>query len=242
MKISVITVTRGDGVLLRRAVDSVYAQRLPAGVELEHIVVDGNDGPTPEADYARQRGSMVVVREPHGVYNAMNHGLDLAGGDVIALLNGTDAYAGADILQSVCEAIAHADFIYGDIRYVSNGRPGRIYSAASFEPAQIKAGFAPPHPSLFVRRHVAQAMGHYREDFANAADFEYFVRLFFGPYRFRAAYIPRVMVNMEDGGASATLYSRVITNSSEKRRALKINGFNIGIIRLMTRYLYHLKK
>lgn len=54
-------------------------------------------------------------------------------------------------------------------------------------------------------------------------------------------YIPRTMVRMERGGASATFHSRLITNTLEKRRALIENGFSIGWWRLFTRYRFHFK-
>lgn len=41
MKISVVTITRNDGPLLARTISSIYAQKLPPGVELEHVIVDG---------------------------------------------------------------------------------------------------------------------------------------------------------------------------------------------------------
>ena len=50
MKISVVTITRNDGPLLARTISSIYAQKLPPGVELEHIIVDGcSDTPETEA-------------------------------------------------------------------------------------------------------------------------------------------------------------------------------------------------
>ena len=57
MKISVVTITRNDGALLARTIRSIYAQKLPQGVELEHIIVDGCRH-TPNGSYSRRgRGS-----------------------------------------------------------------------------------------------------------------------------------------------------------------------------------------
>ncbi len=57
MKISVVTITRNDGALLARTIRSIYAQKLPQGVELEHIIVDGcSDTPQTEAILAAAAG------------------------------------------------------------------------------------------------------------------------------------------------------------------------------------------
>lgn len=102
--ISIVTITRGDGPLLKRAVESVYAQSLPDDVVLEHIVVDGNIEPgDPGVLTAEALGSKVLRVPPRGCYNAMNEGLDVASGQIVGLLHGTDFYAGTKVLSQVVE-------------------------------------------------------------------------------------------------------------------------------------------
>ena len=247
MKVSVVTVTRNDGELLRRTVDSVYAQRLSDGLSLEHIIVNGNPGTYDGAlRYAAAKGSKIIDLEPAGCYNAINYGLRQATGDVLGLLHGTDFYHDDTVLKSVAETLADesVDFVFGDVVFVRADSPAKIrgvYSARTFTPKQIKAGFAPPHPSLFIRRRAMERTGLYKENYRNAADFDYFVRLFNAQPPMTWRYIPRTMVRMERGGASATFHSRLITNTLEKRRALIENGFSIGWWRLFTRYRFHFK-
>ncbi|MDE6207730.1 MAG: glycosyltransferase [Muribaculaceae bacterium] len=242
-KISVVTITRGDGELLCRNVDSVEMQKLPADIVVEHIIVDGNDSPdTPEVRYAADHGCVILRRPPEGIYKAMNDGLHAATGDVLALLHGTDAYADDGVIAAVAEAIDGADFVFGDIRYVSRGKLKRIYSAHGYRAEFLLNGFAPPHPSLFIRRELAQSVGYYRQDMRIAADYEYFVRIFFGSQKAEFCYVPRVITLMDADGISSTLYSRIFTNSIEIRRSLRLNGLDISFWKLMTRYLYHFRK
>lgn len=241
MKISIITITYGDGALLRRNIDSVHSQSLPADVEVEHIIVDSNSSETDEVAYGRCCGSTIIKSPPRGVYNAINVGIHHASGDVIGLLNGSDSYATPDIIATVAEAIKDVDFIFGDIQYTSSGRLGRVYSAAGYKTEYLKRGYAPPHPSLFIRHDVAKTVGDYREDFVIAGDYDYFVRLFLGNKQLRYKYLPRTVVYMESGGVSGTFKNRLITNTVEIRRALKINGYNISWLRLFLRYFYHIK-
>lgn len=246
--LSVVTITRGDGPLLARTVESVHAQKLPRGVRLEHIIVDGNDSAdTPEVVAAAKAGSVVLRVPAHGCYDAMNKGLEAATGDIVGLLHGTDFYADGDVLAHVVDAFADGgcDFVYGDVCFVKSTPRGRVktryYSASRFCADDIKSGFAPPHPSLYMTRKALNEAGLYKTDYRNAADFEYFVRLFFGGLHLRGVYMAMCPVLMEDGGASSTLFSRLVTNSVEKRRALREHGISISWPRLFMRYLFHLK-
>lgn len=245
--ISLITVTRNDSQLFARAIESVYKQRLPENVELEHIIVDGNTEGNLRKNYNINASiSTIYYREPKGVYDAVNYGISKAKGDIIGLLHGSDFFADDNILAYVSEAFNDdsIDFIYGDVGYVRYTSPNvirRRYSAACFEPSQIKWCFAPPHPTLYLRRRVIEKSGLYSTAYRNAADFEYFVRLFLEGSNFKSLYLPRTLVLMDNRGASTTLYSRVITNSVEKRRALKDHGIRISWFKVFSRYSLYFK-
>ncbi len=79
MKISVVTITADGAGELSKTMASVHSQ---THKDIEHIVVDGfsNDGTTDVvAAYPRAR---LYQRERKGLYDALNHGLHLATGDV----------------------------------------------------------------------------------------------------------------------------------------------------------------
>ena len=127
MKISVITITYHDGDLLRRAIDSVYAQRLPEGVELEHIIVSSDTDIAKNGVYchAAASGSIIIETPPKGCYNALNQGIRRATGDIIGMLHGSDMYASTDALARVADVFAkeNHDFIYGDVKYIKASSP-----------------------------------------------------------------------------------------------------------------------
>lgn len=244
MKISIISITLNDGKLLQRTLDSIYAQKLPDGTEVEHIIVNGGSSDESGAIIARARehGSVVLNREPKGCYNALNEGIAQATGDVIGILHGNDLYAHDKVLANVVATFGEfrPDFTYGDIRYIRpDNSLGRIYSARGFKAYEILKGFAPPHPSLFITREAMRTIGPYKEDYRVAADFELFVRLFLGKHTFSSRYIPGPAVLMQTGGLSSKLYSRLVTNTQEKRRALLENGFSTNSAKLMLRYLQY---
>ncbi len=92
MKVSIITPGLNSLAYLQTCVASVADQ---AGVEKEHIVVDGasTDG---TVEWLAQRGSTGSFRwlseKDRGMYDAINKGLRVAGGDLLAYLNCDEQY------------------------------------------------------------------------------------------------------------------------------------------------------
>lgn len=249
MKISVITITYHDGDLLRRAIDSVYAQRLPEGVELEHIIVSSDTDIAKNGVYchAAASGSIIIETPPKGCYNALNQGIRRATGDIIGMLHGSDMYASTDALARVADVFAkeNHDFIYGDVKYIKASSPQterRYYSTRGFTPEMMLSGIAPPHPSLYIRKSVLDKEGLYEEDYITGADFDLFARLFFGPKRYCYGYLPGALTAMELGGLSTTFYNTLVVNTREKIRALRKNGLPVNLFKILSRYIWHLKR
>ncbi len=242
MKISIISITKDNGPRLALTVASVRAQRLPAGVEVEHIIVDSGCEGSPEVESARRRGSIVVRTAPAGVYSAINTGLHHATGDIVGLVHGADAFYDSDVLARVAAAFGAPeapDFIYGDVVFGDPSRPGRFgryYSGAAFTPQSLLQGFAPPHPSLFITREAMLRAGDYRTDLAIAGDFDMFVRLFSPTLGLRWKYIPGASVMMSKGGLSSGFITRLFRNTSEIHRALRDNGLPHSYLRILTRF------
>ena len=96
-QLTVITVCRNALAELKPTVESVLAQKARGSISIEHLVVDGasTDG-TPEwlAEQLAAGNIERYVSEPDcGIYDAMNKGINLARGEVLAFLNAGDAYA-----------------------------------------------------------------------------------------------------------------------------------------------------
>jgi glycosyltransferase involved in cell wall biosynthesis len=215
MKISIITATLDSSATIESAILSVASQGYP---DLEHIIVDGNSSDATLSIVFRHDGLIdKLISEPdHGIYDAMNKGIGLAGGDVIGILNSDDFYANPHVLEKVARVFEDARYetCYGDLIYVDPTNTKKIirfWRAGAHDPRSFYRGWMPPHPTFFVRRSVYERYGRFNVALGTAADYELTLRLLL-KHRVSTAYIPEVLVHMRSGGASnASLKSRMAT-------------------------------
>lgn len=240
MKVSIITAVRNCAESIVGTLESVAGQRFEA---IEHVVIDGasTDG-TPEV--VRERGSRVatfISERDAGVYDAFNKGLRLANGDLIGFLNAGDRYVDDQAIGKLVERISFsgADAVFADLAVVdpaSNALVRRIRSRP-FSAHSISYGFMPAHPTLFVRRAIFERFGHFDASYRIAGDFEFVARTF-GKGGISYAYVPEVLVYMENGGLSNRGWRSKWTITKEMRRACRANGIASGWLRLLMRLPY----
>jgi glycosyltransferase involved in cell wall biosynthesis len=116
--LSVITPVRNMAAFLPETLDSVAAMRTPH----EHIVIDGDSGDgTVELLEGREDPHLTWISEPdNGQTEAVNKGLRLAQGDLLAWVNADDAY----IPEAVDRALEHLDrnpltgAVFGAVNYI----------------------------------------------------------------------------------------------------------------------------
>jgi glycosyltransferase involved in cell wall biosynthesis len=123
-----------------------------------------------------------ALSEPdRGIYDAMNKGLRLARGDVIGLINSDDFLASPDVLSTIAAEFADPDIdaVYGDLCYVEpvdTSRVVRYWRSSPFRPGLFARGWAPPHPTLYVRREAYERLGGFDLAYPLAADLELMAR------------------------------------------------------------------
>ena len=227
MKISVVTVTWNSAATVADTLASVNAQTHP---DVEQIIVDGGstDATLAIVQAEGKRVATVVSERDKGIYDAMNKGLKLACGDVIGLLNSDDFLASPEVLATIAEAFADpaVDVVYGDLCYVRQNHTSQIvryWRSGPFRPGSFARGWAPPHPTLYVRRELYDRFGGFDIAYSLAADFELMVRLL-EVHRVRTRYLPQVLVRMRMGGASNNSLRNVVRGNREIWRALHHHG------------------
>jgi glycosyltransferase len=227
MKISVLTVVFNRASTIAAAIQSVTDQIYP---NAEHVVVDGasSDG-TLAVIKEHQHPAMIVLSEPDkGIYDALNKAIALSSGDVIGIMHSDDFFADNHILSRVAECFTDPkiDAVYGDLDYISASDPSHIvrrWKAGPFALTNLKRGWMPPHPTLFVRRKVVEAWGTYDTRYRIAADYDAMLR-YLVKGQIKVAYIPEVLVKMRVGGESNRSLERILLKTREDLQAIRQNG------------------
>jgi glycosyltransferase involved in cell wall biosynthesis len=232
MKISVITVCHNAARTINDTHDSIRRQTYS---DIEHILVDGGstDG-TLDIIGSYQDSSVTLISEPDaGIYDAMNKGIGLAGGEVVGILNADDVYANEHILEKIAEVFGNPaiEACYGDLVYVKNldlHRIVRYWSAGPYAVGSFARGWCPPHPTFFVRKEVYDRHGCFDLHFGLAADFELMLR-FLEKKRINTAYLPEIIVRMRLGGATNNSLRNILVQNKEIIMAFKKNQIYLSI-------------
>jgi glycosyltransferase involved in cell wall biosynthesis len=178
--LSVVTPTRNGAQFLPEALDSVA--RL--GTPHEHIVVDGGstDG-TLAILRDRQDHRLSWESEPdRGQTHAVNKGLARASGTFVAWLNSDDELIPKAVDRAVEHLLARHEVgaVFGGMHVIdADGLVRRRYLPASYSwQRYLFLGDYIPTPSIIFRRALLKQVGQLDETYADAADYDFYLRLF----------------------------------------------------------------
>lgn len=227
MKISVVTAVMNGRATLPAMLDSLQAQRHS---DVEHVIQDGGstDGTLAYLSSKAHRNMVLHSAPDTGIYDAINQGIQRASGDVIGVLHADDQFASPKVLGLVADALADPDIdgVYGDLQYVARDDPTRVirhWQAGAYRAAQLKRGWMPPHPTLYLRREVFARAGLYDTSFRISGDYDAMLR-FLTAGQVRLGYIPQVMIRMKMGGVSNRSFAHMLRKSREDYRAIRRHG------------------
>ncbi len=182
--ISVVTPSFNAVETIEEAIDSVRAQDYP---KLEHVVVDGGSTDGTVAILERSEGVRFVSEPDEGRVDAVNKGVAMTSGDVIAWLNADDLYhPGA--LRAVGEAFAanpgamwvsgYCDIIDGDgqeIRRAVTAYKNWLLRRWSY-PLYLTQNFV-SDPATFVRREAFEEAGPLNPRYRISHDYDFWLRV-----------------------------------------------------------------
>ena len=239
IRISVITAVYNNRDTISTALDSALRQ---AGVNLQLVVIDGGstDGTLDVLRSYADRLDVLISEPDRGIYDALNKGIQRASGEVVGFLHSDDLFADPGVLSRFAAVFADPEVgaVYGDLVYVRKDNPDQVvryWRAGVFSGRRLRWGWMPPHPTLYVRRHVYEQHGLFDTSFRIAADYDFILRTL-GKAGVGVRYIPEVLVKMRVGGASNRSLRNILRKSSEDLRALRRNGVG-GVGALMWKNL-----
>jgi len=206
MKISVITVCYNASTVIESCLQSVAEQTHDA---VEHIVIDGLSGDGTVDVIHRYPHVATLVSEPdHGIYDAMNKGLDHVTGDYVLFLNADDRFASARSVANAVKAIGRdpgGDVYYGalEVRTLA-GMTSVFRPPPPAEAPELMICGCLPHQSTLARPSVFARTGRFDRRYRYHADYDWFLKILGDPM-IDVRSVDEVIGSFSEGGASSQL-------------------------------------
>jgi glycosyltransferase involved in cell wall biosynthesis len=224
--ITIIVACLNNAKTLLQTIDSVANQTYQ---NAELIVIDGgsSDGSVDLLKESSEKITYWISEPDKGIYNAWNKGLQQATGDWICFLGADDFLWDDQALEDMSKTLTciSSDYYlaYGQVMLLTKeSQP--LYPIGKPWP-KVKNQFTKfmsiPHPGLMHRHELFKKNGNFDESFRIAGDYELLLREL---KISDAAYIPKLMVGVRQGGVSCNL-SHSFALLHEVRRAQIKNGF-----------------
>lgn len=246
MKISVVTVAYNSAATIRQTIESFLWQRHS---DKELLIIDGCsiDDTVSIARSFQSPAIRIVSEKDAGIYDAMNKGLRLFSGDAVGFLNSDDAFHSENSLGLIAQALEQSDIVFGDLDMVTDHeskRTMRSWKAGSFSRAAFQLGWAPPHATFYVRRHVAESVGQFDLRYGIASDYDFMLRTMMRSH-VRIAYVPHVLVDYRLGGLSSRSLSNIVRGNLEcldaRRRHLRSSRIDAALFLRPMRRLFQMR-
>jgi glycosyltransferase involved in cell wall biosynthesis len=203
--VSIVTPSYNQADFLGRTIQSVLNQSYP---NLEYIVVDGNstDG-SQEIIQSYEADLAVWISEPdQGQSEAINKGLKLARGEIMAWLNSDDLYYPWAVEEAVQSLKEHPKIgmVYGDTDLIDESDQviGNFNARQTNYHRLMRGGVYIPQPAAFWRSDLYRKAGPVDPGFYFAMDYDLWVR--FAKVA-EIKYIPRLWASfrMHSGGKTS---------------------------------------
>lgn len=240
MKVSIITVSLNSANTIEDCIKSVVNQSYK---NIEYIIIDGDstDGTLDIIKKYANKISFWISKKDHGVFDAMNKGINLATGEIVGIINSDDIYFDDFVIENIVEFITkkNVDTCYGNLIYVDRKNTNRIirfWKSGKYNKTKFKRGWMPPHPTFFVKNQIYKRYGSFNLKFPIVADYEIMIRFLY-KHNISTVYIPKVLVKMRTGGQSKPSIINIINNNISCYRAWKENGLKSNPITFLLKPL-----
>lgn len=236
MKVSLITVVYNGEKYLADCIESVIGQTYH---DLEYIIIDGASTDSTLSIVEKYRADITkfVSEKDRGMYDALNKGIDMASGEIIGILNADDMLASTDVIANIVAQFEKfdADGVYGNLNYINPHRANAIvrkWVSKPFTQKDIKMGWMPAHPTLYLKKILFKRFGYYSLDFGTAADYELMLRFLY-QCQIKAVFMDQLIVNMRIGGMSNASMKHRYHALLNDLKALKTNRLPFPLFTLL---------
>ena len=177
MDFSIITPSFNMLWYLKRCHASILDQK---NVLVEHIVVDNNstDG---TVEWLNENNIKCIIESDKGMYDAVNKGVKIAKGDIIAYLNCDEQYLEGTLatVKKMFESCINVDFIHGNMLTINNDGSLNAFKKSH----KLKKNFILSTSlyayscATFFRKNIFNLEYYFRDKFKSVGDVELIIRL-----------------------------------------------------------------
>jgi glycosyltransferase involved in cell wall biosynthesis len=178
--VSIVTPSLNQGRFIERTVRSVLCQDYPA---VEYIVLDAvsTDGTVEVLRQYQDAIDVLIVEKDKGQSDALDRGLRLARGDILAYLNADDCYAAVNTLSTVVKYFVDnpdVDVVFG--RRITVDEEGRFVDTIPSRPFSADflslVDYISQEAAFWTRRIYERAGGRIDMSYSFAMDYELWLR------------------------------------------------------------------
>lgn len=166
----------------------------------------------------------VISEKDDGLYYALNKGISMATGDVVGFIHSDDFFPDVNVLENLYKSLQseQVDGVYANLKYVSQSDSNKVvrdWKSKPFKSENLKYGWMPPHPTLFLKRDFYNTLGGFNTNFRIAADYDFILRLF-SSNKFQIKYLNIYTTHMRVDGASNKSLKSIFKKSSEDYKVI----------------------
>jgi len=182
---SIITPTYNCGKFLKANIENL---RMQSYKNYEHIVVDGGSIDNTIDLLKSYQNIKWISEKDEGMYDAINKGIKISSGNIIAYLNADDRYF-PYTLEKVAEVFSEytdVDFVYGYCEYINESeKPLYVMRPAPFLSNQIliNSRHTWAQQSCFIKKEVFEKIGLFDVNFKYLGDTDFFKRMIRNKYK-----------------------------------------------------------
>jgi len=216
MRFSIITVCRNASEAIAETLESALSQ---IGTTSELIVIDGasTDGTIEIVERYRDRLGAFVSEPDSSIYEAMNKGIERAGGEYLYFLNAGDILAESDVLARIDRGLqGNPELLIGDVWLEDpDGFNGVLKRHTELDKPHFYRGSV-TQQAIFYRRDVFERCGRFDETLKIVGDHDWLIRGLFLK-RLKVRYWPHVICKFRRGGVSTSTDQAVKVRHQEER-------------------------
>jgi len=228
MKISIVTPSYNSSRYIRETIQSVHEQSYR---NFEHIVVDGQSTDQTVKILAQYPHLRWISEPDRGQSDAINKGLRMATGEILAWQNADDLYMPYTFKTVVdfFRANPEVDIIYGNYAVIDErGQELFRIEVPRWNRWLFAHGrFVPLQPTVFWRRRVSDTIGELDLNLHYCMDVDFFAR---ASKQFTFAAIPVLLGKFRSHDTSKTQSGRHTQDVLKEYKAVLSRHYNYGVV------------